>query len=152
MHKLSNPSNELSLEIKKDVLHQISEWSSEINLVFTGGEPFLRKDQLYPLARTAANYGIYSTVNTNATLLNKNDIEYLPESGINDIVISIDSHDAEIHDKIRGRKGTYLLAINNLISLVKVRNKTKNNFHVLVSIILGSHNIRDIAKLISFFE
>jgi len=148
IHMADKPTNGLSLEDKKEIVQQIGDIEKDIPLVFTGGEPFERRDLLYPLAKECKKIDIYSTISTNGTLLNEEDIERLPRSGINDVVVSLDSHDPSIHDKIRGVEGIHSRAVKNIKRLVKAKERYDVEFHVMISTILGSHNLDKIPELV----
>lgn len=152
IHKIDPPKNTLSIQEKKDIIKEISRWDEEVYLIFTGGEPFKRRDLLYSLSKECKKLDIYTTINTNGTLINEEDIKSLPDSGINDVVVSLDSHDPKIHDKIRGVEGTYEKAVSSIKKLVNARDKSDDDFHVLTSTILGSHNLDNITELVRFIE
>ncbi|MBF0594821.1 MAG: radical SAM protein [Candidatus Omnitrophica bacterium] len=78
---------------------------------FFGGEPLLRSD-IVDLVRYAENLGIYSSVTTNALLLDRAMMQSLSTAGISCINISIDSTSDEEHDQLRGVKGIYEKAVN----------------------------------------
>lgn len=74
-------------------------------LVFGGGEPFLRKD-LAPLIARAGALGLDSYVHTNASLVERPMLEALlgwPPTGL---TISLDGATAEVNDRVRGA-GTF---------------------------------------------
>lgn len=152
IHKLKNPSNELKQNERMKIIDEIAEWWPGTNLVFTGGENLLRRQLLYDLAKHSKNYGIYTTLSSNGTLINDHDIELLPSSGINDVVISLDSHNPVIHDRIRGRTGCHETAVRSIKKLVNAKKHSSTNFHVLTSTILGNHNIGEIRELVEYIE
>ncbi|MDI6751424.1 MAG: radical SAM protein [bacterium] len=75
-------------------------------VVFSGGEPLLRKD-IYELIAHAKSLGIRPVLGTNGTLLTEDVAGKLKASGTERIGISLDSPDPEIHDEFRQRKGSY---------------------------------------------
>lgn len=148
IYKIEPTYNALSIHEKRDIINEIGNWKEEVYLIFTGGEPFKRRDLLYSLSEECNILDIYTTISTNGTLINKKDLKRLPDSGINDVVVSLDSHDPLVHDKIRGIKGTHEKAVESIRKLVEVREKSDNDFHVLTSSILGSHNLENIPELV----
>ncbi len=81
----------------------------------SGGEPLLRKD-LIVLAKRVASHGCLVSMNTNGTLLTENIIEEVAKV-FDTVVVSLDGP-KQMHDKIRGIKGTYDKAIK-AIELLK---------------------------------
>ncbi|MCK5290917.1 MAG: radical SAM protein [Thermoplasmata archaeon] len=152
IHKTKNPPGELTNQERLDTIEQIADWNRDINIVLTGGEPFMRKPELYSIAQTAKAQRVYLTVSTNGTLVTRRDIERIPRSGINDIVISIDSHRPEVHDKIRGQKGTFERASRTIRHLVSQVRNSEENVHVLTSTIIGGHNINEMEEMVAFLD
>jgi len=74
----------------------------------SGGEPLLRKD-LNVLAKRAASYGCFVSMNTNGTLLNESRVTEVADA-FDLVVVSLDGP-KEVHDKIRGVPGTYDKAV-----------------------------------------
>ncbi len=78
---------------------------------FFGGEPLLRKD-IIELVRYAEELGIYTSVTTNALLLDRPMLAALSAAGISCINISIDSTSSAEHDQLRGVEGIYTKAVD----------------------------------------
>jgi len=152
IYKIESTYNTLSIQEKREIINEIGNWKEEVYLIFTGGEPFKRRDLLYRLSEVCNKLDIYTTISTNGTLINEKDLKRLPDSGINDVVVSLDSYDSQVHDKIRGVKGTHEKAVESIRKLVEVREKTDKDFHVLTSSILGSHNLDKIPEIVDFIE
>lgn len=152
IYKLSNPNGELSLDERRDVVRQVAAWHPAIRVVLSGGEPFFRRRMLYDVAETCRDYGVYTTLNTNGTLILESDLERLPFSGIRCVVVSLDSDEADVHDRIRGIPGTYARAISSIQGLVAARERAKTDFTVLTSTILGRHNLGRVEELVALCE
>lgn len=152
IYKLSNPSDELTLDERTRLVRQIAEWSPEIRLVLAGGELFMRRSMLYGVAAEAKQQGVYATLNTNGTLLRAEDIERLPSSGVRCVVVSIDSDEESVHDSLRGVHGTFARAVRAVRELVAARDRAREDFSVLVSAILGRHNLHRASAMVEFFE
>jgi len=152
LHRSKNPQEELTLEERKQLIDEISVLYPGSNLVLSGSEPFMRREHLYELACLARDNGLYTTISTNGTLISDDDIRKLPKSGINDIVVSLDSHVASVHDGIRGVRGCFNQAVQSIRKLVEARNDSKTDFHVLTSTILGAHNLSHIHELVAYLE
>ncbi|SFU55310.1 radical SAM additional 4Fe4S-binding SPASM domain-containing protein [Xenorhabdus koppenhoeferi] len=96
--------NELTTAEIKNIISQLHE-SGVIDLTLAGGEPFLRPDMSEILAHAQSCFGLYTTVVTNGTLLNKKIIKTLanecPDISFN---ISIDGSTPDSLDILRHRK------------------------------------------------
>jgi radical SAM protein with 4Fe4S-binding SPASM domain len=74
-------------------------------LLFSGGEPLLRKDVL-PLIRRATAAGLRAALSTNGTLINDRTAAELKDAGLAYAGISLDGL-RETHDAFRGAPGTF---------------------------------------------
>jgi MoaA/NifB/PqqE/SkfB family radical SAM enzyme/SAM-dependent methyltransferase len=85
-----------------------------VHVTLTGGEPLLRAD----LERIAASFDerTYLTLNTTGDGLTPQRARTLRDSGVFSVGVSIDSMDAEEHDRMRGKQGTFEVALEALKS------------------------------------
>jgi MoaA/NifB/PqqE/SkfB family radical SAM enzyme len=152
IYALRNPADELTEAERRDVVRQVAEWHPQIRIVLGGGEAFARKPMLYAVGEEARTRGVYTTVSTNGTLLRDSDFERLPASGIRCVVVSIDSDEPQVHNRIRGIPGTFERATRAVRSLVAARDRAREDFSVLTSSILGAHNLDRVESLVRFLE
>ena len=95
---------ELSTEESLALITQIADIGAN-NVVFTGGEPMLRKD-LFTLVEHANRSGLKSDIITNATMIRTPAIAQRFADLFNSVTISLDGGTAETHDRTRG-KGSF---------------------------------------------
>lgn len=82
-------------------------------IIFTGGEPLLRKD-IFELADYAKNKGLRSVMASNGTLIEPNLVRRLNQTGIQRVSISLDGPDPESHDAFRGVNGAFDSSIKGI--------------------------------------
>ena len=82
-------------------------------LAFSGGEPLTRKD-FFEVARHAVQRGLYVSVATNGTLLTKENVKKLKQTGVHYVEVSIDGATAQTHDTFRGVSGAFDKALEGL--------------------------------------
>jgi MoaA/NifB/PqqE/SkfB family radical SAM enzyme len=70
-------------------------------LLFVGGEPLAHKD-LLPMTRYAAQKGLRPMICTNGSLWTDQNMRELAAAGLSSVIMSIDAHDARVHEKNRG--------------------------------------------------
>jgi len=89
------------------ILRAIAEFPSlpVRKLMFTGGEPFLRKD-LLDIAEAAMAQGVLVDITTNLTLVDDQVVEKLARLESIEITTSLDGP-AEVHDRIRRAPGNF---------------------------------------------
>ncbi len=116
-------------------------------LAFSGGEPLTRKD-FFNVARHAVERGLYVSVATNGTLLTKENVSQLKQTGIHYVEISIDGATAQTHDTFRGIPGAFDKALAGLRNCVEqdlcvciASTATKNNLSEFPAIIDLAENV-----------
>jgi len=136
-------SNEIPLKKVKQLIDELSKLKV-IQIIFSGGEPFIRKD-IFEILSYAVKKGIPDIIIvSNGLLLNKEKIEKLKQTRVKKITISLDGL-RNSHDEIRG-KGTF----DKTVKVIK--NLIKNNFQVQVTITMNKLNKKDVPKLSMFLK
>jgi radical SAM protein len=107
----ANPNalpGELTGEEGRKLLGQIASFGRPYPIVvFTGGDPLKRKD-LFPLAKHAADLGLRFAISPAVTALLTSDVlREVKDVGAASISVSLDGARAETHDAIRTKPGTY---------------------------------------------
>jgi len=73
-------------------------------LTLTGGEPFLRRDVLFPLIATAKRAGMKVGVNTNGALIKDGDASMLKELATDFVLVSLLSDEPNMHNWLASSK------------------------------------------------
>jgi radical SAM protein with 4Fe4S-binding SPASM domain len=120
-----------------------SEWKQAIDrlwqigiphIVFTGGEPTLRSD-LPELIAHAQQNGQVTGLNTNGRRLSDmNFLNQLVEAGLDHVQITLESHDAEIHEAMVGSKGAWRQTVAG------IRNALDSPLYVMTNTTMLSQN------------
>jgi AdoMet-dependent heme synthase len=88
------------------LLDEIKDFGNPI-MVFTGGDPMMRRD-LFDLLKKSVDIGLRTSLTPTATaLVTRERLERVRDVGISRIALSLDGPDAETHDHMRGFKGTF---------------------------------------------
>lgn len=135
---------ELKEEMTIDHLKMLFEQLRDLNckhVTITGGEPLLRGD-VSQIIYYAKKSKLHTKLITNGVLLNEERVQKLINSGIDEVDISMDGI-GEIHNKIRGVKGTYDKAVNGLRILRDYNVKT------VINPIVMRYNINQLPLLVA---
>ena len=110
--------DELDTDEAKRFIDDIARVDAFRMLVYTGGEPLVRKD-IFELMHHSKQAGLINVIATNGTLINGETAFRLKEEGLVTAAVSIDSYRDEVHDYVRNRPDTYELAMNGIRALKK---------------------------------
>lgn len=133
--------DEMSTAEAKKVIRGLAEISDFRMIVFTGGEPFLRKD-IFDLIRYAKAVGFYPTVASNGTLLSKEIAKELKSSKVAGVALSIDSVDPKKHDLMRGMDGSFSKVLEGMKIL------KEEGLYIQANITLSKANFFEIEELL----
>ena len=96
---------DLSTEEFKRVIDSALQLGSSL-IIFVGGEPLLNKD-IYELLRYVDKDRAIVSIFTNGQLLTEENVKRLADCGLHCLYLSIDSINAETHNKLRGVKNLF---------------------------------------------
>jgi radical SAM protein with 4Fe4S-binding SPASM domain len=96
---------ELSTSEALQIVDQIADFGVT-SLAFSGGEPLMRKD-FFEVAEHAVQSGLYVSLATNGTLLNRETVRKLKEIGLNYVEVSLDGANSQTHDAFRGKPHSF---------------------------------------------
>ena len=148
MHCYSNSANkdyegELTTAQAKKMILELEEFNVPV-LLFSGGEPFLRKD-LFELNDFAHQHHIRTVISTNGTLITKEIARKIKDNNFDYIGVSLDGIN-ERNDKFRGKTGAFALALSGIRNLVEVKQKVGLRFTIT------RHNYPDIKDIFRLVE
>ena len=125
----------------KEIITQITDTDAE-QIVFTGGEPLLRKD-IFELAIFAKSKGLKTAILTNGTLIN--DSNYFNFKCFDYVKMSLDSSEPEINDSTRGL-GTFKKVINAVKLLKSI------DIDIRLASVITKRNMEYMEELVNFME
>ncbi|MDH3974067.1 MAG: radical SAM protein [Deltaproteobacteria bacterium] len=111
----------------------------------SGGEPLLRDDCCHIVAELSRS-GVSVALATNGYLFDKAGGKELKKAGLESLCISIDSHRAEVHDRIRNRPGLFDKAVNAIEAALSENIAVVAGFSVL------KYNWREIREYVEFMK
>ena len=139
---------DLPVEEWKKFFDTISDVNPKPKIILMGGEPLLYKD-FDTIIDYLNNLGFYIQIVTNGTLLDKH-LEAVSKCKNITVTFSIDGLE-ETHDKIRGVKGTFKKAIENIRKLNEIKKKNPN-IYIYVNSVLLPDNIDETDKFIQTIQ
>lgn len=135
--------NELSTEEGKALIDDLANFGSPA-ILFSGGEPTLRKD-LPELAAYAREKGTRAVISTNGTLIDRDLAKRLKDVGLSYVGVSLDGI-RETNDRFRGMKGAFDAALRGL------HNCQEEGIKVGLRFTINKQNVRDIPAIFDILE
>jgi len=134
---------ELDTENWRQIIDRV--WELGIpHIVFTGGEPTLRRD-LPDLVAYAQMNGLVTGLNTNGRRLNdRSFLDQLVQSGLNHVQITLESHDQMIHDQIVRSQGAWHQTVAG------IRNALDSSLYVMTNTTLLQQNAPFLEETLEF--
>lgn len=146
--KATQNQDYLPLSLLKNTFNEIAKYKSEIYL--WGGEPTLHP-QFADIIHFIKAKDLVCTINTNGTLLKKY-AHTIVKAGVDSLDISIDGTE-NIHDDIRGIKGTFARVIDGLNELVlEAKQQRKKKPLIKAIITISEWNIHNLPQLIHYID
>lgn len=135
--------NELTTEDGKVLIDDLTEFGVPV-LLFSGGEPLVRKD-LPALAAYAVKKGMRAVISTNGTLITSETARVLKDIGLSYVGISLDGMEA-INDRFRGMKGAFNSALKG------IKNCQTAGIKVGLRFTINKFNAAEIPKIFHLLE
>ena len=141
--KAGHRDNELTTEEGKGLIADLASMGAPV-LLFSGGEPMMRKD-LPELAAYAIERGMRAVISTNGTLIDPAAAKVFKDIGLSYVGISIDGHQA-INDKFRGVPGAFDAAMKG------IENCQAEGIKVGLRFTINKFNADDVPYLFDLLE
>lgn len=135
------PKSILDMNDYKNIINKIKDYGF-IEVVLTGGEPLLNPNT-FEIAKYAKERGLICGILTNGSLIKHYNIDLF--KNFDYVKISIDSHDKETNDLVRGN-GSY----NKIIEGIKLLRK--NNINVDIGSVITKFNKDNLKELILYLN
>ncbi|MBN2039730.1 MAG: radical SAM protein [Spirochaetes bacterium] len=135
--------NELTTDEGLQLINDLASFKVP-SLLFSGGEPLMRKD-LFTLLEKAAVKNIRPVISTNGTLIDKDASKSIKDSGVVYVGISLDGME-EVNDHFRGVKGAFSKAMKGF------ENCRAAGQRVGLRLTLTRRNYQDLDKIFDFIE
>lgn len=110
------PQGELSALELKTLFRKLKEEMGKESIVFSGGEPLLRKDFL-EILNSVKEAGMRTVLITNGTLLTKEMVRECVKGGVSLFEVTLLSHLAEIHNELVQNNDAWLKVIEAIINI-----------------------------------
>lgn len=128
----------------KQILDRLWEYGIP-HIIFTGGEPTLRRD-LPELITYAENKGQITGINTNGRKLrDKQYVQQLVNAGLDHVQITLESHDAAIHDQMVNARGAWQDTVTGIRNALEMPG-----LYMMTNTTMLDDNVETLAQTLDF--
>jgi len=131
-------------ELENNKVHELIEEATFLGfneLRLSGGEPTLRKD-LFEIIQHASDLNLNVLLSTNGLIIDEKYALKLRESGLKEIIFSLDSDNPKLNDKIRATKNHFKKTIN------AIKHAANSGLNVGISTTIQKQNYNCLRKII----
>jgi MoaA/NifB/PqqE/SkfB family radical SAM enzyme len=148
LHKSLAKENHLQFEDWQRIIAEAAELGMN-KFVISGGEPTLDKN-LVKLVAEGAKYAKKVSVNTNGSLMTQELAEALLAAGLTSVMLSLYSHEPEVHNGIRRSKNLWKKAVETARILTHLRDTKYPDFRLRTQAVILRENYKTLDELITF--
>lgn len=128
----------MKYDLFEKIIFQIKDYADLIQLYWVG-EPLLHHEISKMIALAKKNTNAKMSISTNGSLLTKECIEKLLESGLDEIIVSMDAAVSDDIYKLIRKNGSISILNNNVKTLINYSNQ----IHIILKFILTNVNISE---------
>ena len=145
----TSPLREMTTEKWIDIVKQAGKMHVRIFNIEGANEPTAVPSLLFPVMEVVKEVGMYGILTTNGTLWDEEKIKLIVEIEWDRIHFSIDSIYPEVHDMLRGVKGSWKKAIQAIKWLNKWKEKLESKRPMLnMNICINKFNFRQLPEMV----
>jgi len=142
-NKIVDANPQMKLEEWKKLIDEISQHKIRFILI-RGGEPFLFP-KIMELIKYANSKGLFLSIDTNGTMIEKS-AEELVQLGNMHITFSVDGPE-EIHDEVRGEKGSYKKIKENISLFNNLEKVYGNNLSKSICFTISKYSYNGLGEM-----
>lgn len=132
-------------ELRLEAVREFAELNPKGTVITCGGEPLAEPKQYFDLCRVARENGLVSMSVLNGTLTETQaEADDLLTRGADEISLSLDHPKEEIHDMMRGRRGSWQKTTKCMKMLINARHRLGLPRKLYVMLMVADFNYRDI--------
>jgi Fe-coproporphyrin III synthase len=128
-------------EALERIIDEMGRWPMKPFLKLTGGEPLVEREMTVAALERASSLGIVTKLSSNGVVLADERVaRRIALSGLDHLSISLDGP-PDVHDRLRGRKGTYGAALEGIRNIGRYAREARGRRPmILVSAVVSALN------------
>ena len=150
LRQFTRPTGNLKTDVNQSIISALGKHLQYINYYFQG-EPFINP-QFLDFVKVARQQNIYVLTSTNAHFISEKTAEDIVESGLSELIVSIDGTTQETYQDYRV-EGNLETVLSGLSAIRKAKNKSNSKFPIVTIQFLvtaqNEHQIPDVKNLVN---
>ncbi len=147
--RLKEYKDEMTIEEWQNALLSIKAFVGEFSINFSGGEPYIKKGFI-DLLTFANKNGIHAGVTTNGYCMTRENAAKTVAARPFNVNISVDGHNAELHDYLRGQPGLFDRLSKGIGYLREEQEKQGVLFPINVKPTMNRLNFRHLEEIVTW--
>ena len=148
--EVSLPSH-LSVARRSEIILEFAQLNPHGTVVMCGGEGLLSPERYFPITRQCKELGLGCLSVINGTkVTDEAGAEQMILDGPSEITVSLNSHRAEVHDRTRGTRGSFDLAVGAIRLLLAARARLGVPKPVYAMAVVCEQNYRELDAFYDF--
>ncbi len=143
--------DEMSIDEWKQALLSIKKFVGEFSINFSGGEPYIKKG-FTDLLAFGSQSGIHCGVTTNGYCMTAEVAAKTVTAKPFNVNISVDGHNAEMHDYLRGQPGLFDRLTSGIGYLLAEKEKQGVTFPIIIKPTINRVNFRYLPDIVRWAE
>lgn len=142
--KISSSNENLDYQHFVSIIDILSKLGIRI-ITITGGEPWMKKDILYPLIKYAKQLGMIVFINTSASLIEDNDARIIKTLNADGYLVSLMSCHKDVHNRLAQAN-----VFDKTVAGIKILVSVAQN--VCINMVCSKENYKDVKETAKFAE
>jgi len=141
---------ELTARQWRTVIDDFVRWLGPFSLTLSGGDPFIRPDAI-DIVEHACEADLLVYVNCTGLLLDDAELERrLLLAGVQRLNLSLDSLEAEVFDRLRGRPGAHRQTLRTIDRLLELRQRIGSRTGIAITLTLTADNLDGVLDVVDY--
>ena len=142
----------MTIERRREIITEFAELSPGASVVICGGESMLDLNGYFDVCSIGRSHGLRCLSVVNGTLVRDSQMALrMLTKGPDEISVSLDSHVEGLHDELRGKEGSFRMAVRALRLLLEARAENRLfDRKIRARVIIFDENYLDLDALYGF--
>ncbi|MBI83239.1 MAG: radical SAM protein [Planctomycetaceae bacterium] len=141
----------ISIERRSEIIAEFAELNPNGTVVICGGESMMNPERYFPITRQTRELGLNCFSVVNGTMINDDEMAMrMIAEGPSEVTVSVNSHRSEVHDRTRGRIGSFDLATGAIRLMLQARERLGASTAIYAMAVVCQWNYRELDEFYDY--